>query len=111
MALIISIIALVFRSRQQKKSKYVFEETNLDALKWQIDFKGGTNILRTQAVEIEKKHELGKGAFGVVFAGRWRNADVAVKQLLSSGKGAIIVNGAENNVTSTEFLQEAENMM
>lgn len=34
--------------------------------------------------ELEMTRELGRGGFGIVFLGRWRNADVAVKQMIMS---------------------------
>jgi len=58
---------------------------------WEIDYK-----------EIEIGVELGRGAFGVVYRARWRNADCVVKQMHQDL--------ASDHVALNNFLREAHNM-
>ena len=36
-------------------------------------------LLQTSDLEYSKEHQLGKGGFGIVYRGKWRNDDVAIK--------------------------------
>jgi hypothetical protein len=49
----------------------IFTKNDDELASWQISFS-----------EIKLERELGRGAFGVVFKGKWRNQDVAVKKII-----------------------------
>jgi len=49
------------------------QNSNLKEVEWKIDYK-----------IIEIKEEIGRGSSGVVFLGKWRLVDVAIKKLLAT---------------------------
>jgi len=78
-ALLALVGVIVYRRWAKKKHSREFE-ANLRNL--------NLSNVRTTVIdynEIEGKKWIGQGAFGVVYRARWREANVAVKQLLSQG--------------------------
>ncbi|PRP81904.1 serine/threonine protein kinase 4, CTR4 [Planoprotostelium fungivorum] len=71
------IIAILIKRRERKKHKAEFEH-NLKLLNLQSASK-----MVIDYADITGKKQIGEGAFGVVYKAKWRQTDVAVKQLLS----------------------------
>ena len=67
---------------------------------WQIDSK-----------DLIIKEEIGRGSFGVVFKGRWRNIDVAIKKFKQNKTfEMVLINLNSYNMSNLHFVNHNEKM-
>jgi len=88
----VAAIVLVMRKRSHKKPEDKNPDLEMVKVatapdKWEIDYQ-----------ELQIGNQIGSGAFGNVFKGRWRNCDCVVKQLNSSN---------QDSQSVAKFLKEA----